>query len=76
MITMIEKKIETVEDFAYYANVTAQEAEMLLDIAINKHPVRYLLNDRDVKAFYQKIISTLECKTEKARQVEAYFGQE
>lgn len=55
---------------------TEEEAEMLLDIAINKHPVRYLLNDRDVKAFYQKIISTLECKTEKARQVEAYFGQE
>lgn len=55
---------------------TEEEVEMLLDIAINKHPVRYLLNDRDVKAFYQKIISTLERKTEKARQVEAYFGQE
>lgn len=55
---------------------TEEEVEMLLDIAINKHPVRYLLNDRDIKAFYQKIISTLERKTEKARQVEAYFGQE
>lgn len=55
---------------------TEEEAEMLLDIAINKHPVRYLLNDRDVKAFYQKIIGAMETKTEKARQVEAYFGQE
>ena len=55
---------------------TEEEAEMLLDIAINKHPVRYLLNDREVKAFYQKIIGAMETKTEKARQVEAYFGQE
>lgn len=55
---------------------TEEEVEMLLDIAINKHPVRYLLNDRDVKAFYQKIIGAMETKTEKARQVEAYFGQE
>lgn len=55
---------------------TEEEVEMLLDIAINKHPVRYLLNDRDVKVFYQKIIGAMETKTEKARQVEAYFGQE
>lgn len=52
------------------------EVEMLLDIAINKHPVRYLLNDIDVKTFYQKIINTLEIKTEKAKQVEKYFCEE
>ena len=52
---------------------TEEEAEMLLDIAINKHPVRYLLNDRDVKAFYQKIIGAMETKTEKARQVEGIY---
>ncbi|MGM9602804.1 MAG: HAD family hydrolase [Faecousia sp.] len=55
---------------------TADEIEMLLDIAINKHPVRYLLNDVDVKAFYQKIINALENKTEKALQVENYFSKE
>lgn len=52
---------------------TEEEVEMLLDIAINKHPVRYLLNDRDVKAFYQKIIGAMETKTEKARQVEGIY---
>ena len=52
------------------------EIEMLLDIAINKHPVRYLLNDSDVKEFYQKIIAALIVKTEKAKQVEGYFDKE
>lgn len=55
---------------------TEEEIEMLLDIAIHKHPVRYLLNDADVKAFYQKIIGMLETKTEKAIQVEECLNRE
>jgi len=55
---------------------TEDEVEMLLDIAINKHSIRYLLNDTDVKAFYQKIIGTMKKKTKTARQVEKYFIKE
>lgn len=49
------------------------EIDMLLDIALNNHPVRYLLNDIDVKAFYQKIIGMLDKETEKALQVKKHF---
>ena len=52
------------------------EIEMLLDIALNNHPVRYLLNDLDVKSFYRKIIGMLEKPTEKAIQVQNYFDKE
>lgn len=49
------------------------EIDMLLDIALNNHPVRYLLNDIDVKAFYQKIIGMLDKETEKVLQVKNHF---
>ena len=52
---------------------TPTEIDMLLEIALNNHPVRYLLNDLDVNAFYRKIIGMLDKKTEKALQVENYF---
>ncbi len=49
------------------------EIEMLLEIALHHHPVRFLLNDLDVKTFYQRIIKLLPHSTEKAAQVQAYF---
>lgn len=52
------------------------EIDMLLDIAINKHPVRYLLNDFDVKSFYKKVIAQLPEKTEKSKKVESFFDKE
>lgn len=54
---------------------TEKEIDMLLNIALNRHPVRYLLNDRDVKAFYDKIIGMLEVPTEKAQKVIGRFDQ-
>ena len=53
-----------------------EEIEMLLDIALNRHPVRYLLNDDDVNAFYRKIIGMLKKPTEKAKKVIKRFDQE
>ena len=53
-----------------------KEIDMLLDIALNHHPVRYLLNDRDVKAFYCNIISMLKKPTKKAKEVMKYFKEE
>lgn len=46
MITMIKKKFETVEDFADYANVTVQEAEMLLGY-VQGHGYDLLLNENN-----------------------------
>ena len=52
---------------------TPTEIDMLLEIALNNHPVRYLLNDLDVNAFYRKIIGMLDKETEKALQVKNHF---
>lgn len=51
------------------------EIEMLLDIALNRHPVRYLLNDDDVNAFYRKIIGMLKKPTDKAKKVMKHFNK-
>ena len=52
------------------------EIEMLLDIALNRHPVRYLLNDEDVNAFYRKVIKMLKKPTDKAKEVLKRFDKE
>ena len=52
------------------------EIDILLDIALNHHPVRYLLNDEDVNAFYRKIIGMLKNPTDKAQKVMKYFIEE
>ena len=54
---------------------TSDEIEMLLDIALNRHPVRYLLNDLDVKSFYQKIIRKLPKDNTKAAEIEKFWEQ-
>ena len=57
-------------------NWSEEEIDMLLEIALNRHPVRYLLNDDDVNAFYRKIIGMLKKPTEKAKMVMAHFDKE
>lgn len=52
------------------------EIDMLLDIAIKNHPVRYLLNDLDVKQFYRGIIKQMKKPTEKSKKVESFFEKE
>ncbi len=52
---------------------TPAEIDMLLEIALNNHPVRYLLNDLDVNAFYRKIIGMLDKETENALKVKNHF---
>ena len=54
-------------------NWTSEEIDKLLDIAINNHPVRYLLNDKDVNSFYKKIIKKMTKPNEKSQKVESYF---
>jgi len=54
---------------------TADEIEMLLDIALNRHPVRYILNDLDVKSFYQNIIRKLSPGNAKAAEIEKCWEQ-
>ncbi len=57
-------------------NWSEEEIDMLLEIALNRHPVRYLLNDDDVNAFYRKIIGMLNKTTEKAKKVIKRFAKE
>lgn len=57
-------------------NWSEEEIDMLLEIALNRHPVRYLLNDDDVNAFYRKIIGMLDKLTEKAKKVMKRFDKE
>lgn len=57
-------------------NWSEEEIDMLLEIALNRHPVRYLLNDDDVNAFYRKIIGMLKKPNEKAKMVMARFDKE
>ena len=52
---------------------TDEEIDKLLDIAINNHPVRYLLNDKDVNKFYKKIIKMLSQPNEKTQKVQGFF---
>ena len=66
----IMRELLLVEDW------TQVEIDMLLDIALNNHPVRYLLNDLDVKAFYRKIIGMLDNENPRASQVKNYFDEE
>ena len=65
----IVKELMPVDDW------TRREIEMLLDIALNRHPVRYLLNDEDVNAFYRKIIGMLKKPSAKAKKVMEYFDK-
>lgn len=65
-----------IRDLVTVEQWTEDEIDMLLDIAINKHPVRYLLNDLDVKMFYSDIITQLPNENEKSRKVESYFDKE
>lgn len=54
---------------------TDEEIDMLLSVAINNHPVRYLLNDIDVNGFYRKIINQLTSPNEKTEIVKSFFNK-
>ncbi len=54
---------------------SADEIDMLLDIAINNHPVRYLLNDTDVRLFYRNILKQIPKQTEKTQKLTSYFEE-
>ena len=56
------------DGYIWNDNWSEEEIDMLLEIALNRHPVRYLLNDDDVNAFYRKIIGMLKKPTEKAKK--------
>lgn len=62
-------------DLLSVANWEDDEIEMLLDIAVKNHPVRYLLNDFDVKTFYRSILKQMTVPTEKSKKVESFFDE-
>ena len=64
---------EIMLDLIKVDNWTSAEKDKLFDIAINNHPVRYLLNDKDVNKFYKKIIRQTPKTNDKAKKVESFF---
>ncbi len=64
------------KDLISFDDWTETEIDILLDIALSRHSVRYLLNDYDVKSFYASIIAKLKQPSEKALQVKSKFEQE
>ena len=64
----IIQEMSAIEDW------TECEADKLLDIALKRHSVRYLLNDEDVNEFYRRLIFMLKTPTEKSKKVEEKFG--
>ena len=65
-----------IEELIVIEDWEPKEIDMLLDIALKRHPVRYLLNDKDVNAFYRKIIGMLKKPTKKADEVKKHFNKE
>ena len=76
----VSKSFETthalMKDLISFDDWTETEVDKLLDIALTHHPVRYLLNDYDVKSFYKSIIAKLKQPSEKALEVKSKFAQE
>lgn len=63
-----------IRELAEIEDWSREEIDLLLHIALRRHTVRYLLNDDDVKGFYQKIIGMLEQPTENSKKVMSRFG--
>lgn len=62
-----------IKDLLKFNTWEDDEIDMLLDIAINNKQVNYILNDLDVKAFYQLIINQMNNTNEKTKTIEAAF---
>lgn len=52
---------------------TQDEINILFDIALKNHPVRYIINDSDIKLFYKQLISRLDDETDNAKKVKDCF---
>lgn len=52
---------------------TQDEINILLDIALKNHPVRYIINDSDIKLFYKQLISRLDDETDNAKKLKDCF---
>lgn len=52
---------------------TQDEINILLDIALKNHPVRYIINDPDIKLFYKQLISRLDDETDNAKKLKDCF---
>lgn len=57
------------KDLLKISDWTQDEINILLDIALENHPVRYIINDPDIKLFYKQLISKLEEETENAKKL-------
>ncbi len=54
-----------------YKKWTADEKELLFEIALKNSQVYYILNDIDVKAFYKFLLKNMKSLTEKAKKIKS-----
>lgn len=45
-----------IKELSKFEKISTQQCEKLMNIAINNHPVRYIINDLDVNSFYKKVL--------------------
>ncbi len=58
-----------IAELAKYAEWTAEEKERLFEIAYKNSQVRLILNDEDVKCFFEKLLKGLKARSEYAEMV-------
>lgn len=61
------------KDLIEISDWTQDEINILLDIALENHPVRYIINDPDIKLFYKQLISKLEEESDNAKKVKDFI---
>ena len=54
---------------------TQDECDDLIDIAIQNSQVYYILNDSDVRKFYEKILKENKKTTANSKKLEELFGE-
>lgn len=55
---------DVIKKLKLFKNWDESEIEKLINIALNNHPVRYILTDSDVKRFYKSVVKNTTKKTE------------
>lgn len=61
---------EMVEKLSHYNTWSPEEIELLFRIAVNNSQVKYIINDADVKLFYNRILKQAKRLTEDGKKVQ------
>lgn len=60
---------DVIKKLKAFKNWDESEVEKLISIALNNHPVRYILTDSDVKRFYKSVIKNVVKETNEIKEL-------